>query len=166
MAAVLEDRVARLEKSNRRLKWALAACSVLVAGILAGADRAPGPMVASESIRLIDRDGKLRMQLGCDDQGTFLFLNDESGKMRTSLAAQKGQTYVNLKDDQDRTRCEVRFDDVGPALMLRDEAGAIVGALAYDTQGPYLQIRDTTGKIRILTTVSDVTSEPKKEEQK
>lgn len=156
------ERLERLEKSNRRLKAGLGLCATaLVATIMIGAEQATGPITARENIRLVDDDGKPRIVLGCDKEGTFLFLNDEAGRLRTSIAAQSKQTYMNFKDDQGRTRMVVLLDENGPSVKLRSTEGAPLATLASDEEGGLVQIVDTAGKSRVIGTVSDVVSEPK-----
>ena len=158
------ERLEKLEKSNRRLKAGLGLCAaVLVAAVVIGAEQAAGPITARESIRLVDEEGKPRIVLGCDKDGTFLFLNDEAGRIRTSIAAQSKQTYINFKDDQGNTRMVLLLDESGPSMKLRNAEGAPLAAVASDEEGGLVQIVDTAGKSRVIGTLSDVVSEPKAE---
>lgn len=157
------ERLAKLERSNRQLKAGMGLCAAaVIAAAVIGAERAAEPITARDSIRLVDDEGRLRMVLGCDKEGTFLFLNDETGKMRTSIAAQSKQTYMNVKDEQGKTRMVLVCDETGPSVKLKDATGTTLATLASDEEGGLVQIIDTTGKARVIGTTSDVVSEPKK----
>jgi hypothetical protein len=158
--AVLE-RLSKLEKSNRRLKVAMAVCgAALVCAMVIGAERAT-PLVTTEYIRLVDTEGKLRAALGSDKDGTFFFLNDPAGKMRVSMATQKDASYVSLKDPDGKTRATVTFDEAGPAMRLKDGGGMNMAVVSTDQDGAWLEVRDGGGRSRVLSTLSDNVAEPK-----
>jgi hypothetical protein len=164
--SMIVERLGKLEKSNRRLKAMVALCAagLLAAGVI-GADRVVQPLTASEQIRLLDQDGRVRMALGCDKEGTFLFLNDETGRMRASIAAQSRQVYLNLKDGEGTTRLVLVCDGSGPSVKVKDARGGTVATLTSDDEGGLMQLVDDTGRARVLGTMSDVISEPKLEEK-
>jgi hypothetical protein len=155
------NRLGRLERSNRRLKLAATACALgVVAAVFVAAERASGPMAATE-YKLVDDNGRLRGAFGQDKDGTFFYLNDDTGKMRASIAAQKTGTFMNLKDADGKTRAIVSFDEDGPTVRLRDDKSGTTATMLIDDRGPSLQLHDATGKTRIFAPMIDVLEEPR-----
>ncbi|MFI5378890.1 MAG: hypothetical protein ACHRHE_06320 [Tepidisphaerales bacterium] len=158
------SRLEKLEKSNRRLRWAAAAMGAgLVAAVFLGAEQRM-PEIVTERIRLVDSDGKLRGAMGFDKDGTFFFLNDQNGRMRTSLAAQKGGGFVNIKDDNGKTRTLMSYDENGSVVKAQDDQG-LFSMLIEDQRGPAMQVGQDNGRIRIVAPMIDVLQEPQPKDQ-
>ena len=158
------NRLSRLERSNRRLKYALATCC---AGLLSvaylGAAPTPDKIIKAESIQLVDAEGKLRAALGSDKDGSFFFMNDQNGKMRASMAAQSVGSYMNLKDDAGVTRVIMSHDQEGPAVRLRD--GNSLAVMTWDKEGPILHLQREDGRSRFLTPTNDAVVDPQPEQE-
>jgi hypothetical protein len=158
------SRVARLEKSNRRLRWAAVAMSVGVAAAFFLGAEARNEEITVRQIRLVDADGKLRGVWGNDRDGTFFYLNDPKGQMRTSMAAQDSGAFFNLKDDKKNTRVLLSYDDDGAVARVQDPQG-LFATLVNDQRGPALQIGQENGNVRIIAPMIDILQEPQKDQK-
>jgi hypothetical protein len=160
--AILE-RLAKLEKSNRRLKVGLILCVVLgFSLVLIGAVGAPltASMVTAEAFKLVDFNGAERGMFSSNKDGTFFYIKDPAGNMRASMAATADDSYVNVLDNTGKTRIVIRFDnDKGPGLYVKDEAGNVPATLSAGKQGAWLEVKDDANRSRIVATLSDFVTE-------
>jgi hypothetical protein len=160
----IANRLNRLEKSNRRWRFAAVGLLVGMTGMyFLGAEPRMKELTV-EKIRLVDEDGKLRGALGSDDRGSFFYLNDQKGGRRVNLAAHKNGGFINLKDDADKSRVVLSWDEDGAAIKTMDTHG-LFSRLITDEHGPALQVGQEDGMIRVLATMVDVIQEPQKPER-
>lgn len=83
--ASLEERVRRLERVNRVLTVAIVAA--VAWPLLVGAvDHVQPDEVTAKRIRLVDDEGRVRMDLRHDSEETGLFIMDEAGDVRLGAA--------------------------------------------------------------------------------
>src|SRR5690242_10006409 len=85
----LSERVDRLERQNRRLRWLLLGLPVIALLVGAQAQQAvwKGKTVVAEGFILNDPNGKMRAALKLSKDGSHLFLVDNNGQVRVNLAA-------------------------------------------------------------------------------
>lgn len=148
----LADRVARLERENRKLKRAgLAILAMGGVTLLMGQSAPANRTVEAGKFKLVDKDGQnrgglliladgspalllggkdgLRVGMAVRPDGTSsLEQYDKAGKLRTSIGPQKGGGWgLRLTDSQgrDRARLTVNSDD-RPVVTLFNEEGGLV----------------------------------------
>jgi hypothetical protein len=97
----VEERLARVERSNRRLRVALAAlvlgagAAVATGATLAGAAQ---PEVRTRSLVIVDAQGHTRAQLGVYRGAVSLSLMGRGGGLRAFLSSGSRQTELGLLD--------------------------------------------------------------------
>src|SRR5215469_13841806 len=157
MSSEFEDRLARVEKSNRQLKAAvltffsgLAAFAVMGAGqtapktlevqkiILKDAlDNERGQLFATDKVWglvLYNKDGSKTssMYVGRDMNGTIL--NDPNGNLRQVLTSDLNQSQFEVfRPGSDSAQIDFRDSGEGTALVLRDRSN--VGRIGMGTLG-------------------------------
>lgn len=97
----LADRLARLERQNRRLAAAaVLLVAVLAAAVCMGQVRAPN-VVEAESFVVRDAAGKARAALFLGEEGPALALSDQNGKLRAALRVDNnGLASLAIFDDK------------------------------------------------------------------
>lgn len=155
------NRLSRLEKSNRRWRFAAIALLVGMTGMFyLGADPRMKELTV-ERIRLVDENGRVRGGFGSNEGGSFFYLNDNKGMRRCNIAAHKDGGFINLKDEKDRSRVLMSFDDDGAVVKTQDN-NSLFSRLITDERGPALQLGQEDGVVRVLATMIDVIQEPQK----
>jgi len=126
----LEERLARLEKHNRRMKYALALMLALV-GFLFVDQVIPETVLVkqklmeSEQVKLLDNAGNTRLFLRMYSRVPVLQMLDSKGKPRLSLGMRFDDTpFIDLSDASGRTRATFEMNEKDePTLRLFDESG-------------------------------------------
>lgn len=127
----LEQRIDRLERHNRRLRWLLLVVPILA--LLLGAQAQKGDqkkkLIAAEEFVLTDAEGKTRASLMLLKDGAHLVLQDKDGKARVRLAANP--------------------DNAGPLLYLytKDEKAALAAGQSKDNGIGFVEFYDE-GKVK------------------
>jgi hypothetical protein len=157
----IEERLERLEKENRRLKYLLFSLLFLVAGVFfVGATAKKKGKPVSDEIRthrlvLVDSKGKDRGVLGMDKECPFLGLYDEEGISRISLAVEKYGSILVLNDENAKAGAVLSMLEGIPKLVLSDlalegdkllEGARGMAILTLEDDGPSLQLYDGKGK--------------------
>jgi hypothetical protein len=122
------DAVERLETRLRVVEWAVGILVLLVIGLGAFAltrrEEAPEEVLAIESFRVVDREGKLRASINADAEGTRLRLYDAKEERRISFAVDaEGSPGIALFDSAGNLRAELAVLEKGGELALLDENG-------------------------------------------
>lgn len=128
--AGLAARVTKIEKQNRRLKYAIAALVVL-AGYMVFDQFVPDSVIVkqtlleSEEVKLIDKMGNTRFFLRMYSRVPVLQLLDTNGKPRMSLGLRFDDTpFIDLSDKTGQTRATFEMTEKDePTLSLFDENG-------------------------------------------
>jgi hypothetical protein len=131
----LAERLGRLERQNRRLKW-LAFTILVVATVAwlgigsAGHERQasaagvqPVRSVDAEVFRLVDSNGRLRASLFMGEGGPCLGFLDEAGKTRADLIVTKDGTAFFLRDANGTARVVMGATGAGQGFSLADARG-------------------------------------------
>jgi hypothetical protein len=133
----LEQRLARLERGNRRMKrigvlGLVVAAAVLLSGQAKGKDLQD---LVVGSLTLKDKDGKTRAQLHVDEDGSAsLLFRDKDGKTRALLSVlANGPPGLYLYDKYGRARAALYVDAGVPVLNLSDKGGRTRAALGVTT---------------------------------
>ena len=147
--SAVAGRLEKLERQNRRLKYAGAAALLLVSAVLLMGQAAPVPetieartfivldahgtpraiLTAAESgggLSLHDPDGNVRALLISSEEGTVLTLFDADGTERVMLEATEGGSGLYLRDANENLRVGLALIEAEPALGLFDRQGNIV----------------------------------------
>ena len=125
----LIDRLERLDRDNRRLRWAVHATLAITGLVLLGAQaepRAVPPIVEATAFHLLDADGRVRSRLGFSFNGQpQLTIMDDDGKPRVRLEVQEGGApRLTLNDADGKARAAFQVSDDGaPSVVLSDPAG-------------------------------------------
>ncbi|MBU4271382.1 MAG: hypothetical protein KKA28_05920 [Planctomycetes bacterium] len=117
----IEERVAELERKNRRLTWMLTVAGGTVALLavltsctgMTPAGNAPQESVTARQFVLVDEKGESRAELAVIGDMPGLALADENGK----------------------TRAQLTVTDKGPALELYNEKGKLIVAIGAPEDG-------------------------------
>ncbi len=127
----LEQRLARLERANRRMKRIgalvlLMAAVVLLSGQAKG--KAPLPDLEVGSLTLKDKDGKSRVVLFAPAHGSpGLSLYDKDGQVRVRLTVHwDGLPALYLYDKDGKTRMRLVVEGGLPRLTLFDAKGDVL----------------------------------------
>jgi hypothetical protein len=156
------NRLNRLEKSNRRWRFAAVAMLVSITGMYYLGAEPRMKELNVEKIRLVDEDGRLRGAIGSDEKGSYLYLNDQRGNRRCNIAAQRDGGFMNIKDDNEKSRVILSWDaEEGAAVKTQDTHG-LFSRLITDDHGPALQVGQEDGLIRVIATMIDLIQEPQK----
>jgi hypothetical protein len=124
----LSNRLDRLERENRRLKVYGSAVLLGVAGALCmGLAAAPSKKLEAEIIVLKGPHGKAQMILGVGEEGPALTLVDKDGKLRVNIDASVDGPGIDLLDAKESPRAQLMVtEDQGPLLNFTDSKGAQV----------------------------------------
>ena len=122
----LSNRLDRLERENRRLKVYGSVVLLGVAGALCmGLAAAPSKKLEAEIIVLKGPHGKAQMILGVGEEG--LTLVDKDGKLRVNIDASVDGPGIDLLDAKESPRAQLMVtEDQGPLLNFTDSKGAQV----------------------------------------
>lgn len=147
MSAALEARVARLEKTNRRLLALLTLLTVIaVAVLLLGAAQKPSLQQATE-FQLLDESGAVRAGLSLKDGQPGLYLRDETGVERVSLFHQADGSGLHVSDADGVTRIGVvQFAHGGGGVALHGPESRGAAVLYYKNSGS-LRLFDAEGRV-------------------
>ncbi|MHC4138043.1 MAG: hypothetical protein ACYS0K_24150 [Planctomycetota bacterium] len=148
-----EQRLERLERENRWLRR-IGAVTVAVAAAVfligQGKDKKL-PDLEVRSVQVKDKDGKVRVALGTDAEGTpHLRFADEHGKLRAMLGTfDEDLLCLTLWDRDFKVRAALGVSSAGsPHLRLADEAGVARLRLSTHRDGsPYLEFYDAKGTV-------------------
>ncbi|MBU4272302.1 MAG: hypothetical protein KKE86_14320 [Planctomycetes bacterium] len=121
----IEERVAELERKNRRLTWMLTVAGgtvallvvLAVASGMAPAGDAPLEIVTAREFRLVDAQGRLRAKLVTDKEGSGLVLADEKGQARASLAVKEEGPWLVLIDEKGKPAVTICDGNGGGGIL-------------------------------------------------
>lgn len=127
--AALSDRVATLERSNRRLR-AVVSTIAAAATAFATLAMAGDQVITAREVRL----------------------TDDSGKPRVLLSVRAG---LSMLDAQSRPRVVLSVDNDGPGLALYGESSRVGMIANVNHDGPALNMRDNKGRVRAMLAAID-----------
>ena len=148
----LERRLARIERKNRRLVWG--GLIVLVGfAVLAGARPATTqdmPGTARAPFRVVDPGGDPLMEVGSDQNGSYLRMFNQQGRTVARLWADAagGNMYLYDKAGKIVAAFFTRDDGSGGEVQVRNGEGKVVGSMfsREDLSGGELKILNHDGK--------------------
>jgi hypothetical protein len=172
----IDQRLQKLESSNRVMKAALTVCILVVVSVVTIGATSVAPRVLDvQKIILRDEAGNERGQLFATDKawglvlfnkgGTRgaslfvaqdangLFLSDGNGNLRQAFTSDlNGTKWSVLRPGSDKAQFELTDSAQGTGLVVRDRANAErveFGASASD-QGSTLMLSDRNGRVRTI----------------
>lgn len=145
----LTQRLVRLERQNRRLKWWVVV-SVVVSGAALLTDPI-GPRLARRTIEaemfvLRDGGGIARAALALVEGGPVASLFDKDERIRAVLGLVEGEPLLGFTDGRER-RVQLGLLEGEPFLSLLDQDGKIRAILALEGGEPALGLCDKDGKL-------------------
>lgn len=141
-------RLERLEKQNRRLKYAGAAILLLISAVLLMGQVAPVPEgIAAREFIVLDAYGTPRAILTATESGGGLSLHDPDGNVRALLISSEEGTVLTLFDADGTERVMLEATEGGPGLYLRDANENLRVGLALIEAEPALGLFDRQGNI-------------------
>lgn len=150
--ATPEQRLARLELSNKRLKAAIVGMLSLVAGAAILGAAAPAPKsISAERFVLIDANGNERAELSANSSAAALqFLNADKSRSLILASGSAGNGLI-LSDEKGKTRASMFSSDDGSAQISLTKANSDTDSFIVkdSNQGTALAFRDSNGKDRI-----------------
>jgi hypothetical protein len=127
-----EERLARLERNNRRLTWALALTG-LVAMLIVTTGMAPTDAVPRQvkagRFEVVDANGQVRALLGISGAGPGFCVYDEKGKVRAQLTVTKDGPRFTLADEIGSPRVAVLVNKNVAGVGILDEKGRVLREL-------------------------------------
>lgn len=142
----IEDRLAKLERSNRHLRFSLIAVVALAAaGFIAGAAMMPaiGPNIRTRKIEIVDAGGRVRSVWTCVNGHPVLSFADAQARPRAAL--QLGEpTALRFWDAQGRPRAAIGMSQGYPVMALQGVGPGNVG-MGVDSDGGFIQVVDWLG---------------------
>ena len=142
----LEDRVARLERANRRLLalWGLTLATAFAVGFQKTTD-----VVRARRFEVVDARGVplAILAAGRTEGGGELILRDRDGERRANLTAEPGSASLGLqggKADDPSGTAALRSDANGAALGLLGARASLTATVRRDQ--PRLSLTDARGK--------------------
>lgn len=159
----LEQRIAALERANRRMRLLGIAVGATGAGLalLGAAQPANKPPEEIRARRFVveDEHGVVRAQLGITKQGaSVLALCDEAAKPRLLLRVIKEQgPEITLRDEKGSDRASFYFSaaDGSPGLDFYDPSSLRATLNISQNGWPGLRLLDKEGKLRAAIAVDD-----------
>lgn len=175
-----EQRLDRLERSNRTLKTALLVCFVgAIAMMLMGATSTAPKVIDAEKITLHDSAGTERGQLFANDNawGLVLFnkngtkaaslvvsaglnaliLCDQNGNLRQTITTNLDQSEWNIfHPGSDSAQFGVIDNGEGTALSFRNRANNPQVELGVSSKGSSLNLSDSNGGIRAVMSGGEI----------
>ena len=140
------ERLDKLEKQNRRLKYAGAAALLLVSTALVMGQAAPVPETIEARMFIVrDADGTARAALTVTELGPSLVLYDADGKLRAELTVMETGPRLHLLDADGTMRAGLAATELGPGLVLYDAHGTMRVVLAGAEEGLGLGLYDAHG---------------------
>jgi hypothetical protein len=127
--AALTDRIAALERSNRRFK-VVGSMIAAVAMALATLAMAGDQIISAREVRL----------------------TDDAGKPRILLSVRSG---LSMLDAQNHARIVLSVDGEGPGLALYGETSQVGMIANVNSDGPALNMRDNKGRVRAMLAAID-----------
>jgi hypothetical protein len=154
-----EERLERLERTNRRLTWGmgltgLAALLVVAAG-MARTETVPRKLKA-HSFELVDDQGERRGAMFVTEHGSQLGLCDPKGNVRVSLDVGELGPLLNFSDAEQHSMISLHAGDAGSQLSVSDSRGKdriYLGTGKKDE--PNLILFDKAGKTRAVVRVAN-----------
>ncbi|HEY0307395.1 MAG TPA: hypothetical protein VGB94_04485 [Acidobacteriaceae bacterium] len=175
--ATAEERLVRLEKSNKRLKAGMFALLVLIsAGVILGAASPSPKILSAERFVLVDAAGNERAELSSNsksaalqflnsngskgmvlmtgDAGNGLLVSDMMGKSRANfLALNDGTASLSLMNANSPNEAfSVKDTTQGTALVVHDGNGKDRLDLGYTEKGASLVVADANGTTKAAVT--------------
>jgi hypothetical protein len=166
MLSELEERLANVERSDRRLKTAFSACLCCALVIaLTGAAQTSPKVIEAQKVILRDTAGNERAELFANEsawglvlfnkdntRGASLFvtrnknaliLNDPNGNLRQVLTSDLNQSELQIfRPGSDSAQFEVIDTSEGTGLTFRDRTNAVRAELGLSQKGPVLIMSD------------------------
>ena len=153
MTTTTEDRLARLEQSNRRLKAGLLASATLAsAAVILGAAAPPPKVYTAEKFVLVDPNGHERAELSANSKAAALqFINTNGTRGITIASSNDAGNGINLSDAKGHERAFLLVESDGDASLAitRDGLEQETFILQDNSGGTAMAIRDSEGKDRV-----------------
>jgi hypothetical protein len=142
--ATLQERIARLEKQNRRWKsyMAVLASSLVALGVM-GATVATQDghfrQITVERVSIVDGTGHEFILIGSGPEGIGMRILDKAGKtvMSLGLAPDEEGSGILVADRDGRPRVGLGMDKGIPSLAMVDEKGKKIIAMGGDESSGY-----------------------------
>jgi hypothetical protein len=147
MPTSLESRVARLEKTNRRLLIMLTFLTVVTAAVLLLGAARQAPIQIGSKFQLLDETGAVRAELALRNGQPGFYLRDEKGVERVSLFHQADGSGLHVGDAQGVTRIGVvQFAHGGGGVALHGPESRGAAVLYFKNSGS-LRLFDADGRV-------------------
>lgn len=146
------ERIALLERSNRRMKAGMAGLVALIVGLAILGVAAPTPKVlTAERFVLVDESGRERAELSSNTKASALQFLNSNGTDALVLTAGSGDNGVILSDKngEDRLGFIASSDGTVDLSFYRDHGKQETLKITDNPEGTAISVRDSTGKDRI-----------------
>lgn len=171
---VNEQRLLRLERSNRRLRIGLISIAMASAGIcLLGATNPAPKVLKANSFVLVDAAGNERGEFSSNPKAVALQLLNQNGTRAVIIAAGSESNAVSVNDNSGETRMFldasdksadlgvvrdgspkekllITDNDAGTELAIRDQSGHEMVDVGVSAKGPDIMISDANETVRAM----------------
>jgi hypothetical protein len=120
----LVERMARLEKENRRTKQLCAVLLILISALVLMGQASPNRTVEANEFILRDEQGRTRAWLHMEADGPYFTLTDASGKGRLGLTVRETEgTGISMYDPYGKIRVALGEGRTGRSLAFYGDNG-------------------------------------------
>jgi hypothetical protein len=147
-----EERLLRLEQSNRRLKAGMVAIGVVATALLILGAAAPTPrVITAEKFVLLDSSGRERAELSSNSKAAALQFSNADGSR--ALIVSSGSTdnavIIDDKKGQIREGLITGADGNAQIALMHDGMDQDAFTITDDAKGTIMAIRDPNGNERV-----------------
>jgi len=153
---ILEKRLVKLERQNRRVKWMGILFIVLaVAVVCMGQTRPKNRLIEGEKFVLKDISGTRRAELVMEPGGPGLVLYDADGNRigRFGGTGEGNGAGLSLQGASGASKVTLISLTDGPHMLMFDSRGKFRSELGATVKGPYLFLHDDSEKVRVALAV-------------
>lgn len=144
----LQNRLLKLEKQNRRMKYVGVVVLAVIAVIVVMGQAPSKKIVEANEFILKDDGGKVRGKLWTNGDESIIDLVDEYGRGRLQLDAGNYQSTISVMDSNGKPRAKLSSNNAGiTELKFSDAKGKdMVNVNVYPDVGSAVQLSNRDGK--------------------
>ncbi|MCH8274714.1 MAG: hypothetical protein IH851_07985 [Armatimonadetes bacterium] len=154
MNRTIEDRLARLERANRRLTFFCAALVVLPMLVVAGWRAQVPDVIRAHSFEVVGEDGNVKGRLWHVKNVAALSLYDSKGVARIDMNSPDGSPRIRVMNDEGQARAVLEVSAGRAGLRLLDPGDKTrldlsTGPPLIEGEGPRLNFYTKKGKLEV-----------------
>ncbi len=148
----LMDRVGKVERQNRRLKlWGMLIVVIL---LVAGFNITSPGTITTERIRLVDKNGIVRLTMELEEGSPRIIFNYETNQPSLIISGEELSFYDHEK--KPRININSKKELVSSSLSITDKAGKNSVTLGAGPEGSYLSLEDDDDKKEVILSIDPI----------